>query len=180
MNDDAKLIEACRQNLEKGFELIYSKYVGRLKGVAYRYVSDEMKAEDILHDAFVKVYTKLNMYKQSGSLEAWLRRIVVNTAIDFYKKEKRTQSQLDDFNYSEWEDEENTLDDDYTLEELNYAIEKLPAGYKLVFNLYAIDNFSHKEIAETLSISEGTSKSQLHKAREFLKRELKQIKKVQQ
>lgn len=180
MNEDLHLINACKNNLDSGFELIYKKYVGRLKGVAYRYVSDEMKAEDILQDAFVKIYYKLNSFEQKGALEAWLRRIVVNTAIDFYKKEKKEKVQLNEYNYTTTDDAGADLDDDYSLEELTNTISKLPEGYKMVFNLYAIDGYSHKEIAEALQISEGTSKSQLFKARDFLKRELKQLKKVQQ
>ena len=178
MNEEAQLLAACIHKLEKGFELIYIKYVSKLKGIAFRYVGDMDKAEDILQDAFVKIYSKIQTFEPIGSLEAWLKRIVVNTAIDYYKKEKKEKKKLSDYSIDASDNE--PIEDDYSIEELTESINKLPEGYKLVFNLYAIDGYSHKEISLLLNINEGTSKSQLFKARNFLKEELKKLKKVQQ
>jgi RNA polymerase sigma-70 factor (ECF subfamily) len=181
MKDDYLLVEECKRNNTVAFEQLYHKYAPRMKGVAYRYCND--LAEDIVQEAFVKVFNKINEFENTGQFEAWLRRIVVNTAINQFHSSKKETERMNDFlqspdnsnsSYGEEEEEE----EEYSMEDMMYAINKLPAGYKMVFNLYAIDDYSHKEIAEALKISEGTSKSQLSKARIFLRKELQGIKQL--
>ncbi len=181
MKDDLALIEEYKKGSTAAFETLYKKYASKMKWVAFRYVNDLVLAEDILQEAFVKVFKKIDTFENTGSFEGWLRRTVVNTAINYYNSIKKENEKMAEFstsaeneNITENVDEE----DNYTLQELMDAVNMLPEGYKVVFNLYAIDRYTHKEIAEALNISEGTSKSQLFKARTFLKKILKEKKSV--
>lgn len=174
MKDDLALVEEYKRGSTIAFETLYKKYASKMKWVAFRYVNDSAIAEDVLQEAFVKVFNKIKTFESTGSFEGWLRRTVVNTAINYYNSLKRENEKMAEFGASlenesadSFEDEEN-----YSLEELMEAVNMLPAGYKMVFNLYAIDQYSHKEIADALKITEGTSKSQLFKARMFLKKTL--------
>lgn len=180
MKDDLILIEEYKQGNTAAFEVIYKKYASKMKWVAFRYVNDASIAEDVLQEAFVKVFKKIESYENTGSFEGWLRRTVVNTAINYYNSLRRENEKMAEYtaeNESEHQMEED-VNDNYTLQELMDAVNMLPEGYKVVFNLYAIDQYSHKEIAEALNISEGTSKSQLFKARTFLKKVLQSKKSV--
>jgi RNA polymerase sigma factor (sigma-70 family) len=180
MNEDLVLIEEYKNGSTNAFETLYKKYAGKMKGVAFRYVNDSFIAEDILQEVFVKVFNKISSYENTGPFEAWLRRVVVNTSINYYNSVKKETEKIAEFALSpENENTTNEIETPYTLQELMDAVNMLPAGYKMVFNLYAIDKYSHKEIAEALNITEGTSKSQLFKAREFLKKTLQQNKTLQ-
>lgn len=181
MKDDLALIEEYKKGNTAAFETLYKKYASKMKWVAFRYVNDSSIAEDVLQEAFVKVFKKIDTYESTGSFEGWLRRTVVNTAINYYNSIKKENERMAEFGASA--ENENTTgnieeEDNYTLQELMDAVNMLPEGYKVVFNLYAIDQYSHKEIAEALNISEGTSKSQLFKARTFLKKILKEKKTI--
>lgn len=179
MEEDFSLIEKCKRNDSAAFEKLYKKYASKMKGVAFRYVNDYAIAEDIIQEAFIKVFVKINTFDGSGSFAGWLHRVVVNAAIDYFNKQKKQNGQISDLEYlietSNYEDD-NDDTYDYSMEQLLESISKLPAGYKLVFNMYVIDNYSHKEIAAALNITEGTSKSQLSKAREYLKKTLEKPK----
>ncbi len=181
MKDDVILIEECKQGSSIAFDSLYKKYAGRMKGVAFRYVNDSFIAEDIIQEAFVKVFVKIKAYEHTGSFEAWLRRMVVNASINYYHSLKKQKENMAEFAFSPENDHSSGFYDEakYSMEELMAAVNQLPEGYKMVFNLYAIDQYSHKEIAEALKITEGTSKSQLFKARDFLKKIL-QNKKIKQ
>jgi RNA polymerase sigma factor (sigma-70 family) len=181
MKDDLALIEEYKRGSTVVFETLYKKYASKMKWVAFRYVNDSFIAEDVLQEAFVKVFNKIGTFENTGSFEGWLRRTVVNTAINYYNSIKKESEKMAEFTASVENDDKATnvdAEDDYTLEELMEAVNMLPEGYKVVFNLYAIDQYSHKEIAEALNISEGTSKSQLFKARAFLKKTLQSKKTV--
>ena len=183
MNEDFLLIEEYKRGSVKAFEKLYKKYASKMKGVAYRYVNDSFIAEDILQESFVKVFNKIKTFEPTGPFEVWLRRVVVNTSINYYNSQKREMERMSEFALSpENENTDDNFDDEdsYTMQELMEAMNLLPGGYKLVFNLYAIDNYSHKEIAETLNITEGTSKSQLFKAKAFLKKTLQSKKIISQ
>lgn len=179
MKDDLTLIEEYKKGSAAAFEAIYKKYAAKMKWVAFRYVNDGSIAEDVLQEAFIKVFKKIDTFENAGSFEGWLRRTVVNTAINYYNSIKKESEKLAEYTVEVENDanEEQGLGDNYTLQELTDAVNSLPEGYKVVFNLYAIDQYSHKEIAEALNITEGTSKSQLFKARTFLKKIL-QSKKI--
>jgi RNA polymerase sigma factor (sigma-70 family) len=179
MKDDITLVEEYKRGSTSAFEMLYKKYASKMKWVAFRYVNDSAIAEDVLQEAFVKVFKKISTFENTGSFEGWLRRTVVNTAINYYNSIKKESEKMAEFGDSlENQGSEITEEEpSYTLEEMMEAINQLPEGYKVVFNLYAIDQYSHKEISEALNITEGTSKSQLFKARAFLKKTL-QHKKV--
>ncbi len=136
--------------------------------VCVRYTRSRAEAEDIFHEAFVKVFQHINTY-QGGSFEGWMRRIFVNMAINSYHKNRKYQDHVD---YAAIEDMSGTDDNiisSISSQELLGMINQLPEGYRLVFNLYVIEGFNHREIADMLSIAEGTSKSQLAKAKSYLK-----------
>jgi RNA polymerase sigma factor (sigma-70 family) len=130
-----------------------------------------MTAEDILITAFTKIFEKIEQFKSEGSFEGWIRRIVVNEALTYLRKNKSMylETELDQVDY---EPQYDRLSDHLETEDLLRMIHELPPGYRVVFNLYAIDGFSHKEIAEQLGISENTSKSQLSRARTYLQKVL--------
>ena|ERR1035437_3271158 len=180
------LVEECKHKSNTAFEKLYTAYAPKMKGVAYRYVADFAKSEDVLHDAFIKVYEKIPELRDSSVFEGWLRRIVVNQALDTLKSEKKFKEAIaeseQNFSNSEPEGFEDKDDSGYgnvSTKQLMDALESLPDGYKTIFNMYVIDGFRHKEIAEKLGVSEGTSKSQLAKAKTYLKKQLTTTSKLQ-
>lgn len=148
----------------------------KMLGVCMRYAKDRFEAEDMLQIGFVKVFQKVGEFRSDGSFEGWIRRIMVNTAIEVYRKNQRTISVVD---IEEVFDVPQATFDMKGLEvrDLLNLIQQLSPGYRLIFNLYAIEGYSHKEIAEQLGISEGASKSQLSRARATLKEKLMKIEK---
>ena len=135
--------------------------------VCLRYARHRLEAEDIMQDAFIKVFNNLTSLKSASSLEHWIRRIMINTAIKNYSKSSFQKEQIGIEDYVE-RSELPTVISDLTQEEMMAEIEKLPDGYRIVFNMYAIEGYSHKEIADQLGIGESTSRSQLVKARRML------------
>jgi RNA polymerase sigma-70 factor (ECF subfamily) len=138
-----------------------------------------MEAEDVLQEVFVKIYNNVHTYHHDGSFEGWLRRIAVNTSITHYRKNLKHayQEDVDDLVKSK-NDPIEVEDLEFTAEEMMHCINKLPTGYKTVFNLYVIEGFMHKEIADMLEIDVNTSKSQLSRAKTYLQRELAEISKI--
>jgi RNA polymerase sigma-70 factor (ECF subfamily) len=162
------LIQRCRLREPAAQRALYQRYAARMMGVARRYVRSVAEAEDILQDAFVKVFTRLGDFRAEGSLEGWIRRIVVTTAINHWQsgQHRRQQLLLDDV-------PDPPAGDADALDRLNVAevltlIEQLPDGCRMVLLLYAVDGYTHGEIAEMLKIQESTSKAQLSKARKQL------------
>jgi RNA polymerase sigma-70 factor (ECF subfamily) len=135
--------------------------------VCARYAKDNFEAEDMLQVGFVKIFEKIADYKGDGSFEGWVRRIMVNTSIEFYRKNARMFPMVDIDHAPEGQVQENQMAR-MNMNDLLSIIRKLSPGYRLIFNMYAIEGFSHKEIAKELGISEGTSKSQLARARAIL------------
>lgn len=168
------LLEGCKRADRRTQELLYKVLASKMLGVCIRYAKDRFEAEDILQTAFVKVFQKVNEFRGDGSFEGWIRRIMVNTAIETYRKNQRMMNVVD---IDEVYDEPQVTFDMNGLEvrDLMNLIQQLSAGYKLVFNLYAIEGYSHKEIANQLGITEGASKSQLSRARSILKEKLMKI-----
>jgi len=161
---------------------LYDQHAPWLLGVCLSYTGNREDAEDVLHDGFVKIISNIEKFKerQPGSLEAWSRRIMVNTALTYirdHKKEKMTMDSRQDLEIPDETDNESLFDDyNYSNDQLVSFICELPVGYRTVFNLFVMENYSHKEIADLLGISENTSKSQLSKARRFLKKCLEEHK----
>lgn len=168
---DKELIEACLKGNTIAHKMLYDTYSSVLYGICLRYSKKEEEAQDILQDSFIKIFTKLDTYQYTGSFEGWLKRIVTNTSIEYYRKKINTE-QVEEIGFSPYLaiDSEKGLE----VEELLKMIQELPEGYRMVFNLYAIDGYTHGEIASKLNISEGTSKSQLSRARAYLQRKFKE------
>ncbi len=166
-----ELIKACKKNDRNAQKELYNRYKAVLYLVSLKYCRNNQDAEDNLHDAFISIFNTIKSYKNKGSFEGWLKRITINKAIDKYKKGKSTVS-------TEIKEAllEDTLIEDEKLnipfETVLKSIQKLPDQYRLVFSLYQLDEYSHKEISKKLSISEGTSKSNLHRAKALLKKNI--------
>jgi len=161
------IIKGCVSGKKEAQEALYKKYSGKMFGLCLRYTKDYSAAEDVLQDGFIKVLTNISSYKGKGSIEGWIRRIMINTALERYRK------QFQMYSISENEEVNTKLEysdviNEISAKDLLKLVQELPPAYKMVFNLYAIDGFSHKEISEKLDISIGTSKSNLSRARKIL------------
>lgn len=164
------LIKDCIRQKSKAQEELYNRYKDILFVLCLKYCSNEAEAEDNLHNAFIEIFTNIKKYNSSGSFEGWIKRITINKAIDSYKKSYQMVPIKDDFQDTMIEEKEIA----FSLDTILALIQELPAQYRLVFSLYELDDYSHKEIAEMLEISENTSKSNLHRAKTILKEKIKQ------
>jgi RNA polymerase sigma-70 factor (ECF subfamily) len=150
-------------------ELLYKRYASKMYGVCLRYVANVDDANDILQEGFIKVFRNLEKFRREGSFEGWIRRIFVNTAIEQFRKKIKLYN-VDEVQENTIEDKELTALDLLATKDIMNIVNELSPGYKAVFNLHVIEGFSHKEIAEMLGITEGTSKSQLARAKGVLKK----------
>lgn len=168
------LLEGCQRNDRKAQEQLYKTLAPRMLGVCMRYAKNTFEAEDMLQNGFTKIFQKISEYRSDGSFEGWIRRIMVNTAIEVYRKNQRM---LEVVNIDEVNDTAQATFDMSGLEakDLLKMIQELSTGYRMVFNLYAIEGYTHKEIGEKLGISEGASKSQLSRARAILKEKISKM-----
>lgn len=171
--DLIELIDRCKAQERRAQRDLYARFSPLLYSVALRYTNTRADAEDVLQDAWVKIYKHLSSFSRNHSFEGWIRRIVVNTAITHYRRNLKHAHHADiDEVYATPRDLEAFKELDFTREELEKAIVQLPTGYGLVFKMYVIDGFKHKEIAKQLGIDVNTSKSQLSRARSYLQRVL--------
>lgn len=169
-DEDIELLEGCLKNDRKLQKQLYQKYFKAMFQICLSYSGDRAEAKDILQEAFIKVFINLEKFNPNNSLEGWIRRIVTNTAIDYFRKRKRLVY-LDEFPDEPDEYERGSFSfQELTNEIILYHIKKLPDGARVVFNLFAVEGLKHKEIAEKLNITEGTSKSQYKRARTLLKK----------
>ncbi len=164
-NKEKSLIKKAIDNKREAQQELFALYSPKMLGVCRQYVKDIHHAEDLLLQGFLKVFTNLHTFKHEGSFEGWIRRIMVNTCISYLRKKNVVDLSDEDYVFSDAATEslESTNADD-----IQKLIDQLPEGYKLVFNLYAIEGYKHAEIAKELNISVSTSKSQLFKARKIL------------
>ncbi len=171
-DSEEKLIRSCQKGDSTAQREIYNKYSGKMMGVCLRYINSRFEAEDILINGFMKVFDKIGQYKHEGSFEGWVRKIMVNESLGYIRKNKSIYMEVE-IEKADYQADFNT-EASYQLEaeELLQLVQQLPTGYKTVFNLYAIEGYSHKEIAEIMGISENTSKSQLSRARALLQQNL--------
>jgi RNA polymerase sigma factor (sigma-70 family) len=170
--DDLTLVNECAKGNSKAQRALFDKFAPKMLAVCQRYLRNSQEAEDVLQDGFVKVFQKIVDFKMEGSLEGWIRRIVVNTALDTIRKNKKL---LDDVQIEEVQYKVSFTDhqfDGMDLAQLMRLIDGMPDGYRIVFNMFAIEGYSHKEIADTLGVTENTSKSQYSRARAFLRTQL--------
>ncbi len=173
---ESEIIKGCIKQDRNCQKALYEMFYGKMMGVCLRYAKDRDHAQDVLQDAFMKVFDKIKNFNSTGSFEGWVRRIMVNTAIDALRKNKQEYSIVSTVHAQKRNEdpEEETSDDDIlnhvTKEDVLNAVHKLSPAYRAVFNLYVVEEYSHKEIAEMLGISEGTSKSNFAKAKYNLKK----------
>ncbi len=174
---EKQLIEGCKKRLPKYQKGVFDRYAGKMLAVCRRYARHEMEAEDMMQDGFVKVFRYIDTFGDKGSFEGWVRRIMVNTALKHCSKSSFKKETIGVETMPE-----NSINPEVFAkigtDELMNLIQSLPTGYRIVFNLYAIEGFSHKEIAENLGIGESTSRSQLVKARRILKQKVEELGKI--
>ncbi|MDO9510607.1 MAG: RNA polymerase sigma factor [Bacteroidales bacterium] len=175
MNHEAEIIRGCIKGDGRQQRRLYELYSPRMFGICLRYAQDEDDASDILQEGFIKVFTKLSEFRHEGSFEGWIRRIVVNTAINHCLKNKKHQYHYDLNDVEELIEDEKASFDPLQVLDLLKLVRNLPPGYRTVFNLYEIEGFAHKEIAEMMGISINTSKTQLMHARRLLQKRLIRI-----
>ncbi len=168
---DQEWIEGCKKGDSTAQRNVFDHYSGKMYAVCCRYVKDKMEAEDVLVTAFTKVFERIHQFKAEGSFEGWIRRIMVNESLTWLRQHKFMQVETD-IEAADYEPDYQMLENHLHAEDLLKLIDKLPAGYKMVFNLYAIEGYTHKEIGEQLGINENTSKSQLSRARVYLQKQL--------
>ncbi len=176
ITDEKKLIEACRNGESWAQKLVYEQHASTMMSVCIRYVGDYETARDILQEGFIKVFTKIDSYTGAGAFAGWLRRVFVTTALEYLRQNNalKQSKELDDF-HNEFEDYQPSIIDKITAEELLSCVAQLAEGYRTVFNMYAIEGYSHAEIAEMLQISENTSRSQFMRGRNILQRKVEKL-----
>ena len=172
-----QLIKGCLEGDRKAQQAVYKLLYGKMKVVCMRYTRDTDQAMDVLQEGFIKVFQNMERYSGAGSFEGWVRRIMVNLSIDRFRKQKNDllllngTTTIEDFEeHVEDETDEETVDYDFTPEQILEAMQQLSPAYKTVFNLYVFENYTHQDIAEALSISIGTSKSNFAKAKRNMKK----------
>ena len=164
-----ELIKGCLKRDRNAQQQLYDLYSSKMYAICYRYVRHAMEAEDVLVMAFTKIFDRIEQFKGEGSFEGWIRRVIVNEALTHLRK-SRAMSVETELEQADREPDYDRLSDHLEAEDLQKMIQELPPGYRVVFNMYAIDGYSHKEIAEQLGITENTSKSQLSRARTYLQK----------
>jgi RNA polymerase sigma-70 factor (ECF subfamily) len=176
MMSDKQIIEACANHERKAQQILYDKYSRFLLGVCLRYASDKTEAEDILQDSFFKIFSSIKDFSGTGSFIGWMRKITVNTAITHYHKNLKYRYHVDIEEYVSTETGVTSFEEDFfTSEELFKVLNELPTGYRMVFNLYAVEGYKHKEIAEILGIDTNTSKSQYSRAKAVIRDKLEKL-----
>jgi RNA polymerase sigma-70 factor (ECF subfamily) len=185
--DEETLINSCRSGNAKAQKQLYDKYAPKLFGVCLRYAIDHNMAEDFLQEGFIRIFLKIDSFEAKGSLEGWMRRIVVNTALEKLRKRDILKNSIDidaveqqslmsngsakDYLVAE-SDDYSEIDEQFPADAIFKIMKDMPIGFRTVFNLFAIEEYSHKEISAMLGITEGTSKSQYARARVWLQKRL--------
>ena len=164
---ESDLIEGCLRGDRKMQEALYQRYAPKMYGVCLRYAGNAEEAEDILQEGFIKVYNKMSSYRGDGSFEGWIRRIFVNTAIEHFRKKIYLQP-ITEMEENSVEGKYLSVLDNLAEKDIIQLVQQLSPGYRTVFNMYVIEGYTHKQIAEAMGISEGTSKSQLSRAKQIL------------
>lgn len=166
------LVKDCVAGKRKAQQQLFNLYSDDMYGVCLYYSKDYTEAEDTLHEGFMKVFQKIEQFKFKGSLAGWIRRVMINTALEKFRKQNQLYALGDDYESNEDIQQEDVISD-LSAQDLIALIRELTPKYRMVFNLYAIEGYSHKEIGDMLGISEGTSKSNLSRARYILQKKVK-------
>lgn len=181
MFTENEIIDGCIKNNRAMQKVLYDKYASKFYALCLRYVHDKAEADDILQEGFLKIFTNIHQFSREHSIEAWMRRIIVNTALTHYKKNVKHYYQKEIDEVKEIDIESFDVEEaEFTQEELLKIIQNIAEGYRVVFNLYAIEGYKHKEIADMLGIDEATSKSQFHRARKIIQERLIEVLKEKQ
>lgn len=167
---DEQIVQGCIQKNAIAQKHLYEKFARKMMGVCLRYADNHEEAEDVLQNAFVSVFQNIEAFKGTGSLEGWIRKIMVNTALTNIRKNKKLKQNIELESVEFMLPSTNHITENFAAKDLLKIIQTLPTGFKTVFNLYAIEGYSHKEIGEMLGISEGTSKSQYSRAKAYLQK----------
>lgn len=169
------ILKACIAGNRESQELLYQYFSPKMFGICLRYGHDYSTAEDLLQEGFIKVFNKLHLFRYEGSFEGWMKRIFINTSIEHYRKanNRKFYVEIDQAHEIVFD---SAIIDQLAVQDLLKLVQKLPDGYRTVFNLYSIEGYNHKEIGKLLGITEGTSKSQLARARATLQRNIKLLK----
>ena len=168
------MIEGCKKGDRQAQKLLYDRFSGKMYALCCRYVKDKMEAEDVFVTAFTKILDRIDQYKSEGSFEGWIRRVIVNESLSYLRRNKSMYIETD-IEAADHEPNYDRLENHLEAQDLLQVISELPSGYKIVFNLFAIDGYSHKEISKQLGINENTSKSQLSRARSLLQKRLLEL-----
>lgn len=174
--NEAQLIKKAAKNHRDAQHTLYEMHAPKMLSVCRYYIKDVQQAEEVMQNGFFKVFTQLKTFKSKGSFEGWIRRIMVREAISFLRKKKGLEFLADDMEI--YEKAESESDAELDVDQLQLLIDQLPEGYRMVFNMYAIEGYKHSEIATMLDIAESTSKTQLFKARKMLQQQIEQLNKT--
>ena len=172
-HNNTELIQRAAKNNREAQHVLFEMHAPKMLSVCRYYVKDVHKAEEVMLNGFFKAFVNLNSFKNEGSFEGWLRKIMVRESISFLRQQKPIEFSIEEVETSN--DHSNTMETNLEVNDIQQLIDELPEGYKMVFVMYAIEGYKHHEIAELLNISEGTSKSQLFKARQMLQQKLKEL-----
>jgi RNA polymerase sigma-70 factor (ECF subfamily) len=162
-----ELLKRCKAGERKAQEALYKQFAAKMMGVCLRYAADRMEAEDMLQNGFIRVFQKMGDFRGEGSFEGWIRRIMVHSSIEYYRKHHKLLVLADELPHEPSVNPVAAANLD--AKDMMAMVQRLSPGYRMVFNLYAIEGYSHREIGEMMGISEGASKSQLSRARSILK-----------
>lgn len=176
--EENQLIKSCLKGESSGYNTLYAQYAPKMLVVCSRYLTDFDDAKDILQEGFIKVFEQLHRFRNEGSLEGWIRRIMVNEALNHLKKSNKIQQQTDDIDLLSHEIPDETfiqIESQLSNEDLLALVQTLPPSYRMVFNLFVFDGYKHHEIAVKLGIGEGTSKSNLQDARRLLQHKINTV-----
>lgn len=168
-SSEDELIKGCLRRDRNAQQQLYDTFSSKMYALCCRYIKSPMEAEDVLVVAFTKIFERIGQFKGDGSFEGWIRRIIVNESLTYLRKHRAMYLETD-LEVADREPDYQQVADHLEAEDLMNMIQELPSGYRIVFNMYAIDGYSHKEIADQLGISENTSKSQLSRARTYLQK----------
>jgi RNA polymerase sigma-70 factor (ECF subfamily) len=172
--EEKELIQLAVESNRQAQQKIYAQFSSRMLSVCRQYIKDIHQAEDVMITAFMKIFSNLKNFEHKGSFEGWIRRIMVNECISFIRVQKKVMFLEDEMHFEEGF---SSMDSQLSVEDIQVLIDGLPDGYKMIFNLYAIEGYKHQEIASMLKINEGTSKSQLSHARKMLQQQINLLKK---
>jgi len=179
MMSDTEIIGGCARHDRRSQQELYNRYSRFLLGICLRYAADRAEAEDILQEVFLKIYFNITDFSGIGSFTGWLRKVAINTAITHYHRNLKHRYHEDIDEYISVETGTASFEEDYfTSDELYKALNELPAGYRMVFNMYAVEGYKHKEIAKMLNIDINTSKSQYSRAKASIRGKLKKLRKL--